>query len=43
MIQKIKLNILPTDTPPKARKDNDNPDGLFDLCKLNISANRDDY
>lgn len=39
----IKLNILPTDTPPKARKDNDNSDELFDLGKLNIAADRCDY
>lgn len=36
----IKLNILPTDTPPKARKDNDNSDELFDLGKFNIVSDR---
>lgn len=39
----IKLNILPTDTPPKARKDNDNSDELFDLGKLSITADRREY
>lgn len=36
----IKLNILPTDTPPKARKGKNTPDELFDLGKFNIVSDR---
>lgn len=36
----IKLNILPTDTPPKACKGKNTPDKLFDLGKFNIVSDR---
>ncbi len=39
----IKLNILPTDTPPKTQKDKKDSDGLFDLGKFNVVADRNEY
>ena len=37
----IKLNILPTEQPPKARKDSNSNDGIFDFAKLNIVSKRE--
>ena len=36
----IVLNILPTDDPPKAHKDDKNLDELFNFNKINIVTSR---